>query len=69
MNSITNKISTMLSLATDDMVVFVVNNEKLSADIRKGWPNRVVKDISSDDVVMSWKRLVIMGGDSFYISF
>lgn len=52
MSKVTNRISSMLSIVTPDMKVYVVDDEKLADDIIRGWPKLTVQWVPILDVVV-----------------
>ena len=69
MNLITSKISRMLSITTRDMPVYVVENIKLSEDIRRGWSPREVRTISEKDIDVNARGLTIINDNSFIVNY
>lgn len=58
MSKITNNVSKMMSVATSDMPVYVVNNEELYNALKNGWEKRDIQLCTEMPIIR--KGLVII---------
>lgn len=69
MNSITNRISTILSIVTSDMPIYVAGDDKLYGDIKRGWEKRDVSLVSVNMQTLDKRGLLIIDDDTFFIKY
>ena len=69
MDGLTERVTTMLSMTTKDMTVYVAGDLPLCNAIEKGWPSRKVVLAPQGTSDITGKGLLIMGQDEFLIKF
>lgn len=69
MSRVTSEVSKIISITTSDMPIYVVGDEELYKDIKRGWSNREVNEVPFEVTDILGRGLLIMSDKEFLVKY